>query len=199
MGVRTFLIVIAATCAPAFAQTPPADTPRPAGQPAQPAAQKATLGDPKARQERLLKAAQLPKKAQEVRQKGVPDNEMKEALSSAKAKGVPPGEMSDAVDEGSKSIDQHGRIDNFGSFVKSKVNQGLRGRELSAAIRAEHAKRGMGPAGKADRAKKPKPTAAGPDNDQVKEKNKDKVKNKDKGKGSDKDKEKDKGKDKDPD
>lgn len=200
MRIRTSLVfLLGAACAPALAQTPPADSPRPpdrAGQPAPPAPQRATFGNAKARQERLLKAAQLPKKAEEMRAKGVPENEMKEALNAAKAKGVRPDEMSDAVDEGSKAIDQHGRIDNFGAFVKSKLNDGLRGRELSAAIRAEHAKRGMGPGNKAERAKKPKPDKAEADDDAVKEKNKDKAKNKNepKDKDKDKDKNKDKGK-----
>jgi len=136
-----WMLVIAAVCGPVLAGV------QPGGQ--------VTRGarNAEAERERLLKATQLPKKAEEVREKGVPEGEMKEALEAAKAKGVGAGEMADLTDEQSKAIDQHGRIDNFGSFVKSKLNEGLRGRELAAAIRAEHAKRGKGPKSKAEGAK----------------------------------------------
>src|SRR5262245_20775784 len=101
----------------------------------------------------------LPQKAQEVRDKGVPAPEMKEALQAAKAKGVKAHEMTDVTESSAKAIDEHGRIDRFGAFVQSKLKEGLRGRELAAAIREEHAKRGIGHHGKGkgqDKAEKPK-------------------------------------------
>jgi hypothetical protein len=93
---------------------------------------------------RLLRASKLPKNAQEVRDKGVPDAEVSKALKAAKDKKVPAGEMSDVTEEHSRAIDEHGPTDNFGAFVQGKLNEGLRGRELAAAIRAEHAARGKG-------------------------------------------------------
>jgi hypothetical protein len=93
---------------------------------------------------RLLRASKLPKNAEEVREKGVPDDEMRKALKAAKDKGVPAGEMAEVTAEQSRAIDDHGPTDNFGAFVQGKLDQGLRGRELSNAIRAEHAARGKG-------------------------------------------------------
>jgi hypothetical protein len=93
---------------------------------------------------RLLRASKLPKNAQDVRDKGVPDAEVSKALKAAKDKKVPAGEMSDVTEEHSRAIDDHGPTDNFGAFVQGKLNEGLRGRELAAAIRAEHAARGKG-------------------------------------------------------
>jgi hypothetical protein len=139
MRVHTSWMLVLAACAPALAQTPD----RPGVKPVD----KGAAQDAPSRREQLLKAVQLPKKADEVRAKGVPPAEMKEALDAAKAKGIRAHEMADLTNVQSKAIDEHGRIDNFGSFVKSKLNEGLRGRELAAAIRAEHAKRGMGPGG----------------------------------------------------
>ena len=52
--------------------------------------------------------------------------------------------MADMTKEQSRAIDEHGPTDNFGAFVQSKLDQGLRGRELSDAIRAEHAAHGKG-------------------------------------------------------
>jgi len=93
---------------------------------------------------RAVKAARLPKKAHEVRQKGVADGDVKAALRAAKSKGVGAGEMAEVTEEHGRAVDEHGPIDNFGAFVNSKLDEGLRGRELAAAIRAEHAKRGKG-------------------------------------------------------
>jgi hypothetical protein len=146
------LIATLAVAGSAVAQTAP---PTPQGSPTERAAGAAQRGQD------VVKMTKLPQKAQEVRDKGVPAPEMKEALEAARAKGVKAHEMADLTDEQSKAIDQHGRIENFGSFVKSKLNEGLRGRELAAAIREEHAKRGIGHQGKGkgqdkDKAGKPK-------------------------------------------
>jgi hypothetical protein len=146
----TALIATLAVAGSAMAQTSP---PTPQGSPTERAAGAAQ------RRQDVVKMTKLPQKAQEVRDKGVPAPEMKEALEAARAKGVKAHEMADLTDEQSKAIDQHGRIENFGSFVKSKLNEGLRGRELAAAIREEHARRGIGHQGKGqdkDKAGKPK-------------------------------------------
>jgi len=51
-----------------------------------------------------------------------------------------------------KSAEEHGPVDNFGAFVKSKLAEGLRGRDLADAIAIEHKVRGKGkPKGIEDR------------------------------------------------
>ena len=160
------ILVVAITSAGLWAQAPeskpqqPTAPPpqAPAAQPpaGQPAATAPATEDAKAKKERLLKATRLPKKAAEVRAKGVPDSDVKEAMRAAKAKGVKAGDMADVTDAQSKSVDEHGPIDNFGAFVKTKLDEGLRGRDLAAAIHAEHAKRGKGKGHKPDKADKGK-------------------------------------------
>lgn len=167
---RSMLWVLAALAAPAMAQStdpnkpqqPPATTPPAATQPtkppatAQPPATTQPTATPpstddKARRERLVKASKLPRKATEVRAKGVPASDVKEAMAAAKSKGVKAGDMAEVAEEHGKAVDEHGPIDNFGAFVKAKLDEGLRGRELAAAIRAEHAKRGKGKGFKPDK------------------------------------------------
>lgn len=97
----------------------------------------------------ILAAAQLPVTAAEARQEGVPDNEVREVLDALRTANVPAHEARDVFDEGRKARREHGPVDNFGAFVQAKLAAGLRGRELAAAIRAEHAARGKGKAGAA--------------------------------------------------
>lgn len=146
MLTRLLCVLAAASCGTALAQSQP-DATRPpappAARPASPAAQPASQ-DAAAKRERLLRAAKLPREAQECRRKGVPDDDMKHALRAARGKGLKADEISDITAEQRRAIDDHGPVDNFGAFVQSKLDEGLRGRDLAAAIRAEHAKRGKG-------------------------------------------------------
>lgn len=95
----------------------------------------------------ILAAAQLPVTAAEARQEGVPDNEVREVLDALRTANVPAHEARDIFDEERKARREHGPVDNFGAFVQSKLAAGLRGRDLAAAIRAEHVARGKGKAG----------------------------------------------------
>jgi hypothetical protein len=124
--------------------------------------------DARERQQRLLKATRLPDRVQAVREKGVPDAEVRDALRAARSKRVHAGDMSDIADEQGKAIDQHGPIENFGAFVQSKLDEGLRGRELAAAIREEHARRGIGKGKKleGDRSRGQKPSKAAKPNEE---------------------------------
>ncbi len=188
-----WLLALAVVAPPAVAQAP-VDPAPPGGQPPR---APGTDDDAQARRERILKSVRLPRKADDVRAAGVPASDMREALKAAKAKGVRAGDMSDIADEQKKAIDEHGPIDNFGAFVQSKLDEGLRGRELAAAIRAEHAKRGKGKGagkkagpGPSDRAKG-KDREPGDTGDKPKDKAKDtppKDKANDKPKGKPKDK-----------
>lgn len=95
----------------------------------------------------IIAAAQLPIVADSARREGVPGADVRAALEALKTANVPAHEAKDVMDEARKSARTHGPVDNFGAFVQSKLAAGLRGRELAAAIRAEHAARGKGRAG----------------------------------------------------
>jgi hypothetical protein len=170
------LLALGIACVPAWAQSAPA------GQPPRTADQ--------SQRDRVLEATKLPHKAQDIRDKGVPQGEVKEALDAARSKRVHAGEMSQVADGASRDIDQHGRIDNFGHFVKGKLDQGLRGRELAAAIHDEHARRGMGP-NKAGKANQGRGRGNAADRDDGRD---DKGKAEDRGREKEREKDKDKGK-----
>jgi hypothetical protein len=100
--------------------------------------------DAAAKRAEVLAAIDLPKSAQALRKEGVDKAEVKEALRAAKGKKAKAKDTKALLDESAKAVKENGRIDNFGAFVKSKLNEGLRGRELAAAIHAEHKARGKG-------------------------------------------------------
>ncbi|WP_434427697.1 hypothetical protein [Nannocystis pusilla] len=94
--------------------------------------------------ERILGALTLPLKAQALRKAGVGEGEVKAGLKAAKAKKLAAGDAAELLDEAAKATRDHGPVDNFGAFVQTKLDAGLRGRDLAAAIREEHAARGKG-------------------------------------------------------
>ena len=98
----------------------------------------------------LLSVLDLPLKAHAAREAGIPKEEVSEALDAAKAKQVPAADAAAVLAEATDATKRDGTIDNFGGFVAEKLDSGLRGKELSDAIHAEHQARGMGkPDGKA--------------------------------------------------
>ena len=117
------IVAIAALCSPAVAAT--TDAPQPD-----------TV--------RIAAALDLPRVAHDLRKRGVVDAEVGKALHAARDKGLRSDEAKEALEASAEAIDEHGHIDNFGDFVKSQLAEGLRGRELAAAIRAEHAANGKG-------------------------------------------------------
>lgn len=92
----------------------------------------------------LIHAAQLPVSANAARHEGVPASDVRAVLDAMRNKNVRAGEARDVLDEARAARREHGPVDNFGAFVQTKLDAGLRGRELAAAIRAEHAARGRG-------------------------------------------------------
>jgi len=92
----------------------------------------------------VLQALRLPTVTRESRNLGVPESDLKPIFTTARRMNLPAGNLTDLFDEENKNIREHGRVDNFGAFVQSKLDAGLRGRDLAAAIRAEHAARGIG-------------------------------------------------------
>lgn len=93
----------------------------------------------------VLQAIQLPAVAETLRERGLPIEAIEAAIGAARERDVPPGEMSDIFAETARTIQETGPIENFGAFVQTRLDAGLRGRELAEAIRAEHQRRGIGP------------------------------------------------------
>lgn len=92
----------------------------------------------------ILEAIRLPAVSETLRQSGIPPEEVKAAVDGAKAKGVPAGAISEVLRQTARTVEENGPIDNFGAFVQEQLAAGLRGRDLAAAIHAEHARRGIG-------------------------------------------------------
>ena len=92
----------------------------------------------------VLQAVRLPTVTREARVLGVPERDLQAIFTTARERRVPAGSLAELFAEENDAIRKHGPIDNFGAFVQEKLDAGLRGRELAAAIHAEHAARGMG-------------------------------------------------------
>lgn len=92
----------------------------------------------------VLQALGLPRATQEARILGVPESDIRTILDTARERRLPAGVLTEVFEGGNEAIREHGPIDNFGAFVQARLDAGLRGRELAAAIRAEHAVRGKG-------------------------------------------------------
>ena len=95
--------------------------------------------------ERIRQASRLPEAAGEARDAGIPDEEVEKVITAARRRRMPPAEVETVLVESAASARENGPVDNFGAFVQSQLDQGLRGRELADAIHREHAARGKGP------------------------------------------------------
>jgi hypothetical protein len=106
---------------------------------------------------RIRAILNLPSRADEVRKAGVPDSTVQRVIEIFGQKRVPPEEAEQILITERDAAREHGPTDNFGAFVQARLDEGLRGRELAAAIRAEHAARGKGRgnAGNAGRGNRP--------------------------------------------
>jgi hypothetical protein len=96
------------------------------------------------RAQQILIAAQLPVSAAQARNEGIPNGDLRAVLEAMRTARVPAHEARVIIDEERQARRDHGPVDNFGAFVQSRLQAGLRGRELAAAIRAEHVARGKG-------------------------------------------------------
>jgi hypothetical protein len=92
----------------------------------------------------ILRALELPNVAEILRERGVPVEEIEAAIEGARERAIPAGEMTEVMEATAESVEEDGPIENFGAFVQEQLAAGLRGRDLAAAIRAEHARRGIG-------------------------------------------------------
>lgn len=102
---------------------------------------------PTAADSALQRALDLPRVLQRARDAGIPDGTIQGVLDELRRRGIPADEAVPAVAMEVDAVEAGAPKDNFGSFVRAQVESGLRGRELAAAIHAERARRGMGPAG----------------------------------------------------
>lgn len=92
----------------------------------------------------VLKALRLPRTTQEARTLGVPESDIRAILDKAREKRVRAADVNELFEHENKAIREHGPVDNFGAFVQRRLDEGLRGRDLAEAIRAEHAAHGKG-------------------------------------------------------
>jgi hypothetical protein len=92
----------------------------------------------------VLQALRLPGATQEARVLGVPDSDIRAILDRSRERRLSAAAVTDMIEGGNKAIREHGPIDNFGAFVQRRLDEGLRGRDLAEAIRAEHAAHGKG-------------------------------------------------------
>ena len=92
----------------------------------------------------IAQAIRLPTVTREARVLGVPERDLQTIFATARAHRIPAGSLAELLSVENDAIRKHGPVDNFGAFVQEKLNSGLRGRELAAAIRSEHAARGIG-------------------------------------------------------
>jgi predicted DNA-binding transcriptional regulator YafY len=107
-----------------------------------------TLAQRPLRANEILAAAELPVSAAHARKEGVSSRDVREALDAMRTAKVPARDAQVVIDEERIARRTNGPMDNFGAFVQSKLQAGLRGRDLAAAIKAEHAARGKNKAGK---------------------------------------------------
>ncbi len=92
----------------------------------------------------ILRVLGLPRMADSIRDAGVPAEEVEGVFRSARAQRIPAIETAEVFEESLRAVREHGPMDNFGAFVQVQLASGLRGRDLAAAIHAEHARRGIG-------------------------------------------------------
>lgn len=95
--------------------------------------------------DRVRAALELPGIVDSIRRRGgIPEEEVRVVVDEARRKNIPANETRDVLKEADNAIRDHGPVDNFGAFVKARLDAGLRGRALAQAIRQEHARRGIG-------------------------------------------------------
>ena len=93
---------------------------------------------------RLRYAARLPIRTTELRNSGVHDTTIHRLLEVFRQRGIAPSAVDSILLVERDAARENGPTDNFGAFVQTQLDAGLRGQELAAAIRYEHETRGHG-------------------------------------------------------
>jgi hypothetical protein len=86
----------------------------------------------------------LPLAVESARRAGIPAGAVQDVLDSLRRRRVPAADAEQILRGEVEAVERGGPRDNFGAFVNAQLARGLRGRELAAAIHAEHARRGIG-------------------------------------------------------
>jgi hypothetical protein len=86
----------------------------------------------------------LPLAVESARRAGIPTGAVQDVLDSLRRRRVPAADAEQILRGEVEAVARGGPRDNFGAFVNAQLARGLRGRELAAAIHAEHARRGIG-------------------------------------------------------
>jgi hypothetical protein len=86
----------------------------------------------------------LPQTVEEGRQAGIPSGSIWGVLDSLRRRNVPAEDAEQIVRDEVDAVKAGAPKENFGATVNALLTRGLRGRELAAAIHAEHARRGIG-------------------------------------------------------
>jgi hypothetical protein len=94
--------------------------------------------------DKILTAALLPVSAAEARDAGVPDAQVRDILGVLRRTRLSADDAWRVLDEEVRVVREGGPKDNFGAFVQTQLDAGLRGRELAEAIREEHRRQGIG-------------------------------------------------------
>lgn len=94
--------------------------------------------------DQVLASTRLPVAAADARDAGVPSPLVQKLLDGLRRSGLPPEDGVLVLQEETRVVREGGPKDNFGAFVQSQLDAGLRGQELSAAIREEHRRMGVG-------------------------------------------------------
>lgn len=94
--------------------------------------------------DKVLAAAQLPVAADEARKEGVAERTLREYLDRVLRNRVTADDAWRILDEEVRVVRAGGPKENFGAFVQTQLDAGLRGRALADAIHEEHRRRGMG-------------------------------------------------------
>lgn len=94
--------------------------------------------------DRIRTTMNLPVRTAEARDAGVPDERVRGTVWDIFRSGVPAEDATRIFDEEVRIVREGGSKDNFGAFVRSRVEAGVRGRELAEQIHREHERRRMG-------------------------------------------------------
>ncbi len=113
-------------------------------EPARPDTGQPRLENEVSRVNEILKIIGLPGVAEQARDAGLPEEDIRTIFDEAEKRKLPPAETEILLRESGTAVAESGPVDNFGAFVQSKLDEGLRGRELADAIHAEHRLHGKG-------------------------------------------------------
>ena len=99
---------------------------------------------PQTPKQKAVATTALPEIVAEARQVGVSEGVIRGILDSLQRRGVPANDAESVLRDEVAAVKAGAPKENFGAVVHAQLARGLRGRDLAAAIKAEHARRGTG-------------------------------------------------------